>query len=656
MKSPIRLFSGLAILAASFALPAVAALQVASPFGDHMVLQRDRPVPVWGMADAGQRVTVKFAGQVKAATADANGRWQVTLDALPASAAPESLTISAATNNSGAAEARSFQDVLVGEVWLCGGQSNMERQLGLRPGQKPIVDWEREAAAADFPQIRQLYVVQRLASTPQSTAEMSWTVCSPATAPDFTAVGFFFARQLHEALRVPIGIIHSSWGGTPAEAWTSQEGLQAFPEFSDALEQMQAFERDPDGAERTYRERIARWYEASDPGSRGAGWQEPALDTHDWETMNLPTMWENAGRAGFDGVGWFRRRFDLPSTWQGGDVELHLSAIDDLDTTWVNGQLVGATDLWLTPRVYRVPAAALKRQGNVIAVRVLDTGGNGGIWNPELPLEARSLDGSFAPIPLTGAWRARFSVAMSQVSPPPRDPRRGSNNPTVLYNGMIAPLVPYAIRGVTFYQGESNADRPQQYRALFPALIADWRRAWQQGDFPFLFVQIAPFKDQPPEIREAQLLAWQATKHTAMVVTLDHGDAEDIHPADKRPVGERLALAARALAYGEPVEYSGPVYSEVRFNGRRAELRFSHLGGGLVAHDGPLTGFTLAGADGVFHPADAQIVGNTVLVSSSAVLAPTAVRYAWANVASGNLFNRAGLPASPFRTDAPVTR
>jgi sialate O-acetylesterase len=332
---------------------------------------------------------------------------------------------------------------------------------------------------------------------------------------------------------------------------------------------------------------------------------------------------------------------------------LRLSAIDDVDTTWVNGTEVGATAGYNLPRAYRIPASLLKAKGNVIAVRVLDTGGGGGIWDKKLPFEIVPLSGNGGALSLAGPWLCRFASPLSKdyKQRPPVDAATGAGRPTVLYNAMIAPLVPYAMRGVIFYQGEANADRATQYRTLFPALINDWRHQWNQGDFPFLFVQIAPFHDMPPEIREAQVIAWQATKNTAMAVTIDCGDAADIHPAHKQPVGARLALAARAVAYGETLEYSGPVFTDLKVANGQGVLHFTHLGGGLIAKDGALAGFTLAGADGVFHPAHAEIIGDTVVVSSSLVSKPLAVRYGWADVAAGNLFGATGLPASPFRTD-----
>jgi sialate O-acetylesterase len=288
---------------------------------------------------------------------------------------------------------------------------------------------------------------------------------------------------------------------------------------------------------------------------------------------------------------------------------------------------------------------------NIVAVRVLDTGGGGGLWGDDkLQLVVKS-GVSTEPVNLAGPWQYRVGLNLKNAPWPPTSVAQNANAPTVLYNGMIAPLLPYAIRGVIWYQGESNVGRERQYRTLFPAMIAGWRSAWGEGDFPFLFVQIAPYRDMTPEIREAQLLTWQHTRDTAMAVTVDCGDAEDIHPAHKQPVGARLALAARAVAYGEKLEYSGPIYDSVKFKGPKAVLSFTHVDGGLVAKDGALKGFTIAGADKVFHPATAEIHGKTVVVTAESVPHPTAVRYGWANVPEVNLFNRVGLPASPFRTD-----
>ena len=521
-------------------------------FTDNAVLQQGIKAPIGGTADPGERVTVEFAGQTVSTTASAEGKWLVHLSPLKAGG-PRILTISGRNKIV-------LTNILAGEVWLCSGQSNMERQLGLRAGQQPIADWKQEVAAANYPEIRHFGVTQTKAFTPAQTVKGSWTVCSPETVTKFTAIGYFFGRDLYQARQVPIGLIHSSWGGTPAEAWTSEAALRPLRDFAEPLAEIKRLVADPALAQRETQARQDEWYRAKDPGSvANPPWSATNLDTSSWKTMTLPTYWENAGYPDFDGTFWFRRIVDLPEDWNGSDVELHLGAVDDNDTTWVNGVEVGATIGYNLPRVYRVPAGVLKRSANVIAVRVLDTGGYGGLYGGDDPMRLVVNAGEKTnSISLTGVWLYRKGVSLADVGWPPADYSQSPNVPSVLYNGMIAPLLPYAIRGVIWYQGESNVGREQQYRTLFPAMIADWRRAWGEGDFPFLFVQIAPHRDMTPEIREAQLLSWQNTKNTAMAVTIDCGEADDIHPPHKQPMGARLALAARAIAYGEKTRILRP--------------------------------------------------------------------------------------------------
>jgi sialate O-acetylesterase len=634
------------LVTAAFVLSVRADVTPNPLFTDGAVLQQDASVPVWGTADPGERVTVEFAGQTVSATTAGDGRWMVRLKTPKATGPSAAVTMTISGKNKIA-----LHNLLIGEVWLCSGQSNMERHLGLQPGQKPITDWEQEVRDANYPEIRQFYVEKKTAFVPEATVKGGWSVCSPETVKDFTAVGYFFGRDLHQARHLPIGLIHSSWGGTPAEAWTSEAALKTLPDFVQPLAELKRMRSDPEGVRRDYEAQLENWFRANDPGSAAAPWSATALDTASWKQMKLPTLWESAGEPDLDGVVWFRRTFDLPAGAANLEAELHLGQIDDIDTTWVNGVRVGAMDRYDLVRDYHVPAGVLKAGWNVVAVRVLDTGGGGGIWgNEKLQLFLKGA-ASAEPIDLSGAWQYRVGLNLKNAPWPPLSVAQNASAPTVLYNGMIAPLLPYAIRGVIWYQGESNVGRERQYRALFPAMIADWRRAWSEGNFPFLFVQIAPYNDMTPEIREAQLLAWQRTTNTAMAVTIDCGDAGDIHPAHKQPVGARLALAARAIAYGEAIEYSGPVFSSISIEGNEAILRFSHLGGGLLAENGALKGFTVAGADKIFHPAKAEIRGGTVAVSAEGVTQPAAVRYGWANVPEGNLFNRAGLPASPFRTD-----
>ena len=644
-RSPALLAKLRAPLAGCALTTMAAAMELNPLFQDNAVLQCETRVPVWGTAREGEKVAVSFAGQ-RVETVATDGVWKVWLAPMQPNATPQTLTVSGDTT-------RVIGNVLVGEVWIASGQSNMERELGLRGGQQPIRDWEKEAAAAKHPDIRMFSVPHTRAFAPTRSVSGAWKVCSPETVVDFSAVGYFFARDLHAARKVPVGIIHSSWGGTPAEAWTSAEGLKNFAEFAGDLAEVERFAVDP-SLESRKREAVQdAWFAKVDAGSKPDGsWDAAELDMDDWAMMILPAYLESAGLPGFDGVVWFRREFTLPENWDGGDAELHLGAVDDMDTTWINGRRVGSTNGWSEKRVYRVPGRLLKRGANTLAVRVLDASGGGGLYGggEEMRLNFNTGDDT-ASVSLAGVWRCKSTVTMAECGWPPADFNENASIPTVLYNGMIHPLLPYAMRGVIWYQGEANVGRERQYRTLFPAMIADWRRVWGRGDFPFLFVQIAPYRDLTPEIREAQLLSWQRTQNTAMVVTADCGDANDIHPAHKQPVGARLALAARALAYGEQIDYSGPVFDSMEIKGESAVLRFTHLGGGLVAQGGELRDFVIAGPDKVFRPAQARIEGDTIRVSAADVSRPAAVRYGWAKVPAGNLFNRAGLPATPFRTD-----
>jgi sialate O-acetylesterase len=617
--------------------PVYAEVKLNSVFSDNAVLQRGVAIPVYGTASDGQKITVEFAGQ-KVSTVAQAGKWRVTLQPMTANAAPQAMTV----RGENVVEIR---NVLVGDVWVASGQSNMERQLGLREGQKPIENWQAEAAKADYPQIRQYYVPEHISLTRQADANGKWTVCTPQTAPDFCAVGFFFSRDVHQAEKVPVGILFTAWGGTPAEAWTSEEALNSMPVFRGMIETLHK----QAGQASVFEEQVAKWYSDNDPGSAKANdWSAVSLSEDNWQPVEMPALFP----GDFDGVIWYRKQLDLPESFSGKAAVMRLCAIDDQDTTWVNGVQVGAMDIWNAPREYQIPAGVLKSGRNVIAIRVLDTGGPGGFMGKaeQMSLELAG-DKSATPVSLAGKWRSRTGVSLTKT---PRFPMRGDrdpNAPTVLYNAMLAPLQSFPIKGAIWYQGESNAGRAGQYLELFPLMIADWRRAWNVGDFPFLFVQIAPYTGMGPEIREAQFLTLPKSPNTAMAVTTDVGDAHDIHPARKGPVGARLALAARALAYGEKIEYSGPLFASMKVEGNKAIVSFTHVGGGLVAKDGELRGFTIAGADMKFIPAKAEIKGNSVVVWSEQVASPTAVRYGWADVPDVNLFNKEGLPASPFRTD-----
>jgi sialate O-acetylesterase len=641
-------------------------LKLNSLFADHMVLQRERPIAVWGTGAPGERVTISVAGKSAEAKTDGDGKWSAQLPALPAGG-PFEMTVQ------GEGRSKTFRDVLIGEVWIGSGQSNMEWPV------EASDNAEAEERSANFPNIRMFTVVKRGAGEPIDEAAGEWIASAPESVKKFSAVLYFFGRHLHKVLGVPIGLIHTSWGGTPAEAWTSRSALRAEPATRRLVERDEQSVKSSDEVERAKNDlqrAFAEWEEEvyhkdlSNEGV-GRGWASAAFDDASWKTMELPNVWQSAGLS-HNGAVWFRRQLDVPAAWAGKDLTLELGALDDFDTTYFNGEQVGATgketpNFWMTPRSYRLPGRLVKAGKNVIAVRIFDRGGVGGFAGTAKQMALSRTDGES--IPLAGQWRYEVEKAiplldMSKFRPAPQPPRLPDDPwfSSSLYHGMIHPLIPYTIRGATWYQGESNADRAEQYRGLFAAMITDWRTRWG-WDFPFFFVQLANFTYPVPqpvdnewaELREAQSAALRLP-NTGMAVAIDIGDAADIHPRNKQDVGRRLALAAEKIVYGRDTVHSGPHFRTLKNEGNRIRLSFDHIGGGLIAQprngNKTLRGFAIAGEDRKFVWADATIDGRDVLVSSPTIAKPVAVRYGWhANPDTANLYNAEGLPASPFRTD-----
>jgi sialate O-acetylesterase len=628
------------LLLGLLAVPAAQAVELPRIFADGMVVQRDQPVRVWGEAAPGARVHVTFAGHEATARAGADGRWSLALPAQTAGG-PHVMRID------DGAQAHVLSDVLVGDVWLASGQSNMEWPIA------QSADPQVEAARATDPQIRHFKIPKSWSGEPQVQLEGGeWVASSPQAAPKFSAVAHFFARELRKVTGVPIGIIDSTWGGSRIEAW-----MDAPSQGVDATALRAQAERLRDADTRALlqtRANLARW--TSGPAD-DTGWQAPGLDARDWAPIAVPSLWEKTGWDGLDGVAWYRATFTLSAKEAAAGATLGVGRIDDSDVTWVNGVQVGETRMqYNQPRRYRIPASALRAGVNQVAVRVSDFGGGGGIHGEPAEVfvqpqggKARALAGwTFRP--------ANVTVALVDDK---------NQHPTLLYNRMIHPLQPYALRGVIWYQGESNANTvadAMKYRRQFPALIQQWRRQWQAPELPFLWVQLANFSsgvdkgDQSPwaVLRESQS-ATLSLPATAQVVTIDIGNPTDIHPLNKQDVGKRLALAARHVAYGEALVYSGPVHAQAQFSAGAATLAFDGGGSALAVRGGGtrVHGFTLAGADRVFHPAEASLVDGRVVVRSDAVKTPVAVRYGWSdNPADADLINAAGLPASPFRTDA----
>ncbi|GHA63342.1 sialate O-acetylesterase [Pontibacter akesuensis] len=629
----------------SFLLPLVAQGQVRLPklISDGMVLQRDTDLKVWGWASAGEKVSVRFLNKTYQAVADNKGAWEVQLAKLKAGG-PHQMVITGKN-------AITLQDILVGDVWVCSGQSNME--LPMRRV-KPLYAEEMRTAQNEFIRYFEVPKTYDFNVARQDLEAGSWQKVTPATIPNFGAVGYFFAKDLYAKYKVPIGLINSALGGSPVEAWLSEEALKQFPEhYQEAqLFKDQNYIKKIEGEDQA---RIQAWYRElfrKDKGYQGRlHWSDPALNTADWAGMEIPGYWADTGLGPVNGVVWFRKEIEVPASMAGQPADLNLGAIVDSDSAFVNGQFVGTTGYQYPPRWYTVPAGVLKAGKNTLAIRIVNESGRGG-FVPDKPYE---LVAGNKKIDLKGKWQYKLGAAM--------DPLKSQTfirwKPLGLYNAMIAPLIKYNIKGVIWYQGESNADTWEEYESSFPAMIKDWRNKWGQGDFPFLYVQLANYmeaKSQPSEsdwaqLREAQRKAL-ALPNSAMAVAIDVGEWNDIHPLNKKAVGERLALAAQKVAYGDEVVYSGPMYQSVKRKGNKLILTFANTGSGLEARGGELKQFAIASPDKKYVWAKARIEGNKVVVWSDTVSKPVAVRYAWADNPEGaNLYNKEGLPASPFQAE-----
>jgi len=646
----MRLYKILPVLIFSLVFSAARA-DVTLPhlFSSKMVLQRGIEIQVWGWANPEERVTVALGDQKESVKTNREGIWTLKLGSMEAGG-PYEMHIRGKNEIV-------LKDILIGDVWVCSGQSNMEWPVSR------VNHAEFEIEHANYPEIRLFTVPNKISSKPlMDTDETEWLHCTPETIPPFSAVGYFFGRDLFKDLDVPIGLINTTWGGTVAESWTSRETIAEDPDFKDrlaVLENLNIPEVNEE-LEKEFDQWQAKLREMDAGYSQGEYiWADPETDISEWPVMELPAFWEDRGFQEMDGVVWFAIDFELPLGVAQMGVEINLGPIDDSDMTWVNGQLVGQIfNHYNWNRKYQVDPGILEEGMNRLVVRVEDYRGGGGIWGQENQLYVKSDEFMKS---LAGEWH--YQVGSDQIPSNPPQTSFGPNSfPTLLFNAMIHPLLPFAIKGAIWYQGEANAGRAYQYRRVFRQMIEDWREHWGQGDFPFLFVQLANFMESKPipsesewaELREAQTLTL-TLPNTGMASAIDIGEADNIHPRNKQEVGRRLELAALKIAYGRDVVYSGPMYHSMRIEGNRVYIEFNHVGSGLEVHDpyGYLKGFTMAGTDRKFHWARADLVDDhTVVVYSPEVEEPVAVRYGWAdNPYDLNLYNEEGLPANPFRTD-----
>jgi sialate O-acetylesterase len=624
-----------------------AAVSLPSFFTDNMVLQQKSAVPFWGESD-GKSITVTTSWDKKTYTTQvANGKWKVVLK-TPNYGGPYTITINDGT-------IKTLANILIGEVWLCSGQSNMEMPL---EGWGKINNYKEEIANANYPQIRLLQAEHIESTLPLNTLKVQhdgWNVCSPETAADFSATAYFFARKIYKEKKIPIGLIHSSWGGTLIEAWTSSGALNTIHDFDAEIQAMKS-ETNAAALLQKYNADMVDWEKkltGSDKGFQDKKpiWATANFDDSSWKTMPLPAFFENKGLSNFDGVVWFRKKVTLSQNNVDEDLNLSYYADDD-DMIWVNGKYVGETKGYNVERHYIIPSLFLKKGENTITIRVFDGAGNGGIYGDE----NFSLKSGKETISLVGDWKYNIGADSKDLPAKPYL-AQGQNRPSAIYNAMIAPLLDYRIKGVIWYQGESNAERAYQYQKLFPLLINDWREKFKDKNLPFLFVQLANYKQQKEqpansdwaELREAQFKALKLP-NTGMIVTTDIGNGEDIHPKNKQDVGGRLANIALAKVYDTKTDYSGPLYKSYVIKGNIVTIDFD-FNENIKAKDSILKGFEIAGSDQKFHWAEAKIVNGKVEVYSQEVPNPVSVRYNWADNPNGNLTNASGLPASSFRTD-----
>lgn len=652
----MRRYEPLAVLLLCFsAVQASAKVTLHPLFSDNMVLQQQSEVKIWGTASPGKAVSVctSWNNATYSVRASDTGDW-CALISTPEAGGPYTVTVSDGR------KPEVLDNVLIGEVWLCSGQSNMEMKVGDK-----VTGYEEAMAnAGKYRNIRLLHIENRTSPVPQDNVEIrygGWQECTGENIYDFSAAGYFFGKNLCDSLDVPVGLIESCWGGTFAESWTSADGLSMMPYFHDRLEKLKTIPQSSEDREKLFRSDIEKWSEEIAGYDKGfkdgkAVWAMPDCDDSDWTVVRVPDFLQDQGMGGTSGYFWLRKTVDIPEDWAGCDLTLDLGVVDDNDFTYFNGVQIGHTEGCLAWRTYAIPGDLVKPGKASVAVRVMDTGGKGGIVGDASRIVLRKSEAKS--ICLSGEWLYRMSLGLGDAPEMPVNTASEPNFPTFLYNAMINPLTSFRIKGAIWYQGEANVARADQYRELLPLMIQDWRNKWGY-DFPFYIAQLANFMtvqtgpedSEWAELREAQTDALNL-EGTGLAVLIDIGEAADIHPKNKPEAGRRLALNALALTYGEHISYSGPMYDSYIMEGHSIRIHFNHADGGLKACGPSLEGFWVAGPDRVFHHAEARIEGDTVVVYSDDVVFPVAVRYAWANNPVCNLYNGTGLPACPFRTDS----
>ncbi|MDP4291371.1 MAG: sialate O-acetylesterase [Bacteroidota bacterium] len=657
-----KLRSWLLFIAFNFLFQFVAAQQLKMPaiFSDNMVLQQKTNVPVWGWNTPGREVQVTGSWNHKTVRtlADNSGKWMLKIK-TPAAGGPYTLTVKGE-------QSVVFQNVMIGEVWICSGQSNMEMPMAGWTNQ-PVQNSEPTIKeSSNYPDIRLFNVQKKLSAVPLSDCKGSWKVNSPKSVASFSATGYYFGLELYKKLKIPVGLIMSAWGGTPSESWTPYDEISKYEYFRPDVEKLQNLEQHKTDSINFLKD-LSDWQSKVDltnmnfPGT-AQNWKSKDFDDSGWNKINQPTGWWNDQKwRYYRGIVWFRKSIVIPQEWEGKDLSVELGPIDEMDMCWINdyklGEHMAVTDFNI-PRKYILPAEKVKSGANTLVIRMININEAGGLYGTPSQLKIYSVaEGDSKAISLAGEWKYKTDVYIARMPAYPVDKSViKPDMPGVLFNGMINPVIPFAIKGSIWYQGESNVYDANLYSKIFPSLVKSWREKWNQGVFPFYYVQIAPFGygkgSKSQLVREAQLHSLDKIPNSGMAVTMDVGTIKGIHPPYKDSVGRRLAVWALSRTYKmKAIAYSGPLYKSMKVEGPNIRIMFDHANHGLTVKGEELTFFEIAGADQKFVPAKAYIDNNTVVVSSPEVAQPVAVRYGWSDTATPNLFNTEGFPASSFRTD-----
>ena len=620
--------------------PAEQALPFVSPiFGYNMVLQRNKADHIWGWSDPGDKITVQFGDSTASAVAGPDRRWEVSIQAPPAGG-PYTVKIAGKSQNA------ELHNVLVGDVWLCTGQSNMEFAM------RGVINADQEIQKANYPNIRFFTVREQPAYRAVNVVRGQWQAVSPQNAAWLSAVSYYFARRVQQDIHIPIGLVVDCVGGTPIETWMSEAALRKVGGLDVPLDYLHKLAEENAPAYGNY---IMQWYQEYDTGLK-QDWFAPSFDDASWKSVDIMNGWAALGVPDTPSVVWFRKEVTLPDPLPTGRTMLFLGVVDRMDSVWINGKFVGGSAWVENPRRYFL-RGVLKPGKNLIAIRIMRLAAGGGFMGK--PADLHLQIGDQTDIPLAGDWKAKVSVDARPPHPLPISYENWPVIPSVLYKGMLEPIGSLSITGAIWYQGESNTKRGYEYRKVLPAMIENWRQLFNQGNFPFYIVGL-PFNgvrsttpaddDGWAEVRESQAITAKEVPDTCLAITTDTGDADSVHPLVKEPVGDRLAYCALGQHYGKKIPYQSPTLASWKHSGGAIRLHFVHAKGGLVMKDQP-DAFQVAGADHKWYWADAHVSGDTVVVSSSQVPDPVAVRYDWQSNPPAILFNKAGLPAGPFRTD-----